>query len=74
MTKEEFEAEIAKAGPLGVQAIWAIFWIELAVYWAHRLLHRVPLFWHFHKIHHSSLRLDWIQYNYRIQYPTTYYL
>ena len=46
--------------PLGVQAIWAIFWIELVVYWAHRLLHRVPLFWRFHKIHHSSLRLDWI--------------
>ena len=46
--------------PLGVQAIWAVFWIELAVYWAHRLLHRVPLFWRFHKIHHSSPRLDWI--------------
>ena len=46
--------------PLGVQAIWAVFWIELAVYWAHRLLHRVPLFWRFHKIHHSSQRLDWI--------------
>ena len=46
--------------PLGVQAIWAVLWIELAVYWAHRLLHRVPLFWRFHKIHHSSSRLDWI--------------
>jgi sterol desaturase/sphingolipid hydroxylase (fatty acid hydroxylase superfamily) len=46
--------------PLAVQAAWALFWIELAVYWAHRLLHRVPLFWRFHKIHHSSTRLDWI--------------
>jgi sterol desaturase/sphingolipid hydroxylase (fatty acid hydroxylase superfamily) len=46
--------------PLGVQAVWAILWIELAVYWAHRLLHEVPLFWRFHKIHHSSQRLDWI--------------
>ena len=46
--------------PLAAQAVWAIFWIELAVYWAHRLLHRVPLFWRFHKIHHSSARLDWI--------------
>jgi hypothetical protein len=46
--------------PLAVQAMWAVFWIELAVYWAHRLLHRVPLFWRFHKIHHSSTRLDWI--------------
>ena len=46
--------------PLAAQAIWAILWIELAVYWAHRLLHRVPLFWRFHKIHHSSSRLDWI--------------
>ena len=46
--------------PLGLQAVWALLWIELAVYWAHRLLHRVPLFWRFHKIHHSSQRLDWI--------------
>jgi sterol desaturase/sphingolipid hydroxylase (fatty acid hydroxylase superfamily) len=46
--------------PLGVQFVWAVLWIELAVYWAHRLLHRVPLFWRFHKVHHSSPRLDWI--------------
>ncbi|MEO8695900.1 MAG: sterol desaturase family protein [Acidimicrobiales bacterium] len=46
--------------PLVAQATWTLFWIELAVYWAHRLLHRVPLFWRFHKIHHSSTRLDWI--------------
>lgn len=46
--------------PLGVQFAWAVLWIELAVYWAHRLLHRVPLFWRFHQIHHSSARLDWI--------------
>lgn len=46
--------------PLIAQAIWALLWIELAVYWAHRLLHTVPLFWRFHKIHHSSTRLDWI--------------
>ncbi|MCH8317819.1 MAG: sterol desaturase family protein [Bacteroidetes bacterium] len=26
----------------------------------HRLLHRVPLFWEFHKLHHSIEELDWI--------------
>jgi sterol desaturase/sphingolipid hydroxylase (fatty acid hydroxylase superfamily) len=28
-------------------------------YWAHRLMHRVPLFWQIHKIHHSATNLNW---------------
>jgi sterol desaturase/sphingolipid hydroxylase (fatty acid hydroxylase superfamily) len=28
-------------------------------YWAHRLLHRVPLLWHIHKIHHAPTQLAW---------------
>lgn len=28
-------------------------------YWAHRLLHDVPLLWHIHKIHHAPRQLAW---------------
>lgn len=33
---------------------------DLANYLAHRALHRVPLLWSFHAVHHSSERLDWL--------------
>lgn len=28
-------------------------------YWAHRMLHRLPLLWHIHKIHHAPAQLTW---------------
>jgi len=28
-------------------------------YWAHRLMHRVPVLWHIHKVHHSVTNLNW---------------
>ena len=33
---------------------------DLAVYWAHRWSHEVPLLWRFHAVHHSTEHLDWI--------------
>ena len=33
---------------------------DVAVYWAHRWSHEVPLLWRFHAIHHSTEQLDWI--------------
>lgn len=32
---------------------------SLVDYWAHRMLHRVPLLWHIHKIHHAPTQLTW---------------
>lgn len=49
-----------QAQPVWVQAIVGFLLFELVGYWAHRLLHQVPLFWRFHAVHHSSARLDWI--------------
>ena len=31
---------------------------DLNSYAAHRLYHRVPLFWRFHRVHHSDIELD----------------
>lgn len=46
--------------PLPVQAILVIVTGDLALYWGHRLSHRVPLLWRFHGVHHTSTHLDWI--------------
>jgi sterol desaturase/sphingolipid hydroxylase (fatty acid hydroxylase superfamily) len=36
----------------------AIGGLDLVVYSQHRLFHRVPLFWRFHRMHHTDLDLD----------------
>jgi sterol desaturase/sphingolipid hydroxylase (fatty acid hydroxylase superfamily) len=33
---------------------------DLANYCGHRAMHRVPLLWRLHAVHHSSERLDWL--------------
>ena len=33
--------------------------VTFTAYWAHRLMHRIPLLWHIHKIHHSAPNLNW---------------
>jgi sterol desaturase/sphingolipid hydroxylase (fatty acid hydroxylase superfamily) len=46
---------IADPAARGVAAsILALLIFDLGYYVAHRLMHRVPLLWHFHEIHHSA--------------------
>ena len=33
--------------------------VTFTAYWAHRGMHRLPLLWHIHKIHHSPRNLNW---------------
>lgn len=51
---------LVTAQPGWLMAIEAFILFDLLLYWAHRLAHEVPFFWRFHRIHHSSERLDWI--------------
>lgn len=46
--------------PLWSFVILAIVMLDVGNYVAHYCLHRFDLLWQFHKIHHSSLQLDWI--------------
>ena len=46
--------------PLWLQFILAVLVADVAEYWIHRALHRVPWLWRFHAVHHSSKSLDWI--------------
>ena len=36
----------------------AVLVLDLVIYLQHRLLHRVPLFWRAHRVHHSDLAFD----------------
>jgi sterol desaturase/sphingolipid hydroxylase (fatty acid hydroxylase superfamily) len=38
--------------------ILGLLMLDCVIYWQHRLLHRIPLLWRLHKIHHTDLDLD----------------
>jgi sterol desaturase/sphingolipid hydroxylase (fatty acid hydroxylase superfamily) len=45
--------------PFYVQSLLIFLLMTFSTYWAHRLMHIVPLFWHFHRLHHVSQKLNW---------------
>ncbi|HEV8048187.1 MAG TPA: sterol desaturase family protein [Terriglobales bacterium] len=46
--------------PWLLQFCLAVVVADVAEYFIHLALHRVPFLWRFHAIHHSSKALDWI--------------
>jgi sterol desaturase/sphingolipid hydroxylase (fatty acid hydroxylase superfamily) len=46
--------------PWLLQFFFAIVAADIAEYFIHLALHKVPFLWRFHAIHHSSKALDWI--------------
>jgi len=32
--------------------------LDAAIYWQHRLLHRIPLLWRLHRVHHADMAFD----------------
>lgn len=46
--------------PRPLPVIIAIVLYDLGAYATHLLLHRFPMLWELHKIHHSSRTLDWL--------------
>ena len=47
-------------GPLGMQVLAAVLWMEFAKYLSHRLHHRWAPLWALHALHHSPQRLYWL--------------
>ena len=45
--------------PYWLQALVALLMAEVWVYLAHRLAHRVPFLWKFHRVHHSLVDMTW---------------
>lgn len=48
----------AVAWPLFVKQAVAVAWLDMVVYWQHRMFHRIPLLWRLHAVHHTDLDLD----------------
>ncbi len=44
--------------PLWLEMLLAVLALDAAIYAQHRLLHRVPLLWRLHRVHHSDTSLD----------------
>lgn len=62
-----FAASVHASGTGLLGAVEAPFWLEftfavlaldLAIYWQHRLFHKIPLFWRFHRVHHADRGFD----------------
>jgi sterol desaturase/sphingolipid hydroxylase (fatty acid hydroxylase superfamily) len=48
---------ISDASIARLVAAWLL--AELALYWVHRAMHRVPLLWRFHALHHADAPVAW---------------
>jgi sterol desaturase/sphingolipid hydroxylase (fatty acid hydroxylase superfamily) len=46
------------AFPFWLKTFLVILSLDLIIYLQHRAFHRVPLFWRFHRMHHTDLDLD----------------
>lgn len=46
--------------PIWVQVVMVTVIADLGFYVAHFLMHKVPLLWNFHAVHHSSEEMDWL--------------
>jgi sterol desaturase/sphingolipid hydroxylase (fatty acid hydroxylase superfamily) len=51
---------LLSAAPLWAQFVVFLVLKDFLEYFVHILLHRAPLLWKFHKLHHSIEQLDWI--------------
>lgn len=44
--------------PAWLHAVCAVLLMDLWTYWWHRVCHRVPMLWNFHRVHHSDATMD----------------
>lgn len=44
--------------PLWIEMILAVVILDLAIYWQHRLSHKIPLLWRLHRVHHADIEFD----------------
>ena len=47
--------------PSGLKVALVFVLADIAGYWAHRLMHRVPVLWRFHAVHHAPTHLAWFE-------------
>lgn len=52
--------QITQQMPLWLQVLSILFIADFAQYWIHRYFHTRKRWWQFHKIHHSTMTMDWL--------------
>ncbi len=53
-----FHSAIASGAPFWLVVALSIIALDIAIYWQHRLFHRVPLLWRLHRVHHADPDFD----------------
>ncbi len=51
---------LVTALPSGFRMVAGLVLFDVVTYWAHRFGHEIPMWWRFHRIHHSTVHLDWV--------------
>ncbi|MFK8053494.1 MAG: sterol desaturase family protein [Woeseiaceae bacterium] len=44
--------------PLWLAIIMAFALLDLSIYWQHRMMHKIPILWRLHRMHHSDINID----------------
>lgn len=44
--------------PLWLKLVLAVAIFDMVTYWFHRIAHKVPVLWRFHRVHHSDTSMD----------------
>ena len=44
--------------PVSLENIFAFVLLDYGIYWWHIILHRLPLMWRFHLVHHTDIEMD----------------
>ncbi|SEL86930.1 Sterol desaturase/sphingolipid hydroxylase, fatty acid hydroxylase superfamily [Aquimarina amphilecti] len=44
--------------PFFTKLVLSVLFYDLTTYWIHRASHKIPLFWRFHRVHHSDTTMD----------------
>jgi len=52
--------ESVRSLPLWAQIALVIVLCDVAIYWFHRASHALPSLWRFHRVHHTTVHLDWL--------------
>jgi sterol desaturase/sphingolipid hydroxylase (fatty acid hydroxylase superfamily) len=48
------------AQPFWLQIVTVILLSDASIYWVHRLSHANRFLWSFHRVHHTSVSIDWL--------------
>ncbi len=44
--------------PFWLEVAISVLWLDMVIYWQHRLFHRIPWLWRIHKMHHADGHID----------------